>query len=146
MKKPVLIVIGILVVLFGGFFVADSCIAPKNLGDMSAEVRTRRGSIEITNKNDFHWYGLIITLNERYSNRILMDRDNWPYFDSDRVHRSGETRSLPYEDNFVHSENEYLDDEDVWWDDIEYTGVDRIQLDAKSSKDGGYDLRSTYGK
>ena len=147
MKKVALIFAGILVVVIVGVFVASECgvLEPSHRGGMEAEVGTQPGAIHITNKNDFPWYGLIITLNEKYSNRLLMDRGNWPYFLSTRVHNPGETKTIPFGGNFVYSEDRYLDDTDVWWTGIAYTNVvDRIQLDAKSQVDGDYDLRATH--
>ena len=125
---------------------AIGCGDTYSKGGMEANLVVYPGAVDITNVNDFPWYGLIVTLNEKYSNRLLMDKGNWPYFRSDRVLMPGEVwQGLGLEGNFVHSEDNYLDPTDTWWEGIlNSITVERIQLDAKSRVDGPYDLRATF--
>lgn len=104
------------------------------------------GAVDVTNLNDFPWYGLIITINEKYSNELLLDKGNWPYFSHDSVLKPGDVRKgVGFEGNFVYSEDDYLDPTDVWWEGIPYSiTVERIELRAKSELNGPYDLRVTY--
>ena len=131
-------------VLFGTLLASSGCGEASSKGGMAAEVSVLPGGADITNSNDFPWYGLVITLNEKYSNRLLMDKGNWPYFRHDSILMPGEVRKMAFDGNFVHSEDDYLDPDDTWWQGIPYTiTVENIRLEAKSKIDGPYDLATT---
>ena len=111
---------------------------------MDAEGIVLPGGMDITNLNDFPWYGLVITLNEKYSNQLLLDKGNWPFFRSDSVVEPGEVQKIIFEGNFVASDDDYLDPTDIWWENVPYSIiVEHIRLEAKSSLDGRYDLVAT---
>lgn len=136
-----------LVLAFFAMVVMAACGEEIQMGGMDAEVSTQLGAVNITNVNEFPWYGLIITLNGKYSNRLLMDRGNWPYYRSDRAVMPNEERSIPLGNNFVYSEDKYLDSTDAFFETIPFTDtVELIRLEAKSKVDGPYDLRVTKEK
>ena len=131
-------------VFLGTLLIISACGDVSSKGGMAAEATVLPGGADITNSNDFPWYGLVITLNEKYSNRLLMDKGNWSYFRHDSVLMPGEVRKIAFESNFVHSEDDYLDPGDTWWQNIPYTiTVENIRLEAKSKIDGPYDLATT---
>ena len=125
---------------------AIGCGGTFTKGGMEADLTVYPGAVDVTNLNDFPWYGLIITINEKYSNELLLDKGNWPYFSHDSVLKPGDVRKgVGFEGNFVYSEDDYLDPTDVWWEGIPYSiTVERIELRAKSELNGPYDLRVTY--
>ena len=132
-----LVCLGILILL-------SACGEVTSKGGMEAEATVLPGGADITNLNDFPWYGLMITLNEKYSNRLLMDKGNWPYFRHDSVVMPSEVEKIVFESNFVDSDDNYLDSDDTWWENIPYTiTVENIRLEAKSKIDGPYDLMVT---
>ena len=131
-------------VSLGALILLSACGEDTSKGGMAAEATVLPGGADITNLNDFPWYGLVITLNERYSNRLLMDQGNWPYFRHDSVVTPVEVDKIIFESNFVDSGDDYLGPNDTWWKNIPYTiTVENIRLEAKSKVDGPYDLMAT---
>ena len=121
--------------------ILSACGQVTSMGDMHAEGKIGAGGAAITNLNDFPWYGLVVTINEKYSNRLLMDKGNWPFLRYDSVVMPGEVERIVFEGNFVHSDDDYLDPDDTWWENIPYTiAVEKIRLEAKSKINGSYDL------
>ena len=121
--------------------VLSACGGISSKGGMEAEGQISSGGADITNLNDFPWYGLVITLNKKYSNRLLMDKGNWPFLRHDSVVMPGEVKAIFFEGNFVDSDDDYLDPDDIWWEGIPYTiTVEHLRLEAKSKIDGPYDL------
>ena len=104
---------------------------------MEAEGVIYAGGAEITNLNDFPWYGLTITLDKRYSNRYFFGDPNRPYLRRDSIVEPGavETWSFSYD---------FVDVDGKRWEGIPFTRtVNRIDLEAKSQVDGPYDLSTT---
>ena len=127
--------------------VLTACAAPPTPTlRMRAEATFFPADAEVTNLNDFPWYGLVITLNEEYSNRLLMDRRNWPFWRSDRAVIPGEVRYIYFRGNFVYSADERLDSSDTFWEIRYTTPVDVLHLEAKSRIDGPYDLKVSVQK
>ena len=134
------LLLGVFTILMTGV-VACETGQPNQKGGMEAEATIFPGGADITNLNDFPWYGLTLTLNDNYSNRLLLDKGNWPFLRHDSVVLQGDVEVVIFEGNFVKSDDEFLDHDDTWWKNIPYTiTVEKIRLEAKSEVDGSYDL------
>ena len=59
-------------------------------GGMEATVKVYPGGLNLTNLNNFPWYGLVITLDDRYSTRYLFGDPDRPYLRHDKVVPPGE--------------------------------------------------------
>ena len=115
---------------------SDSGKVPDS-GRMNATSTVYAEGAHLLNRNDFPWYGLVVTLNDRYSNRHLFGDPDRPHLRSDSVVEPGEFRTVTFADDFI-------DAQGVWWETVpNRLTVKRIKLEAKSRIDGSYDLSTT---
>ena len=105
---------------------------------MTATVGVLPNGLNITNTDDFPWYGLIITIDDKYSTRYHFGDPGRNYLREDSILESGETESMPIEDNFITKDGKN-------WHAIPYQiTVKKITLEAKSQINGPYDLKATF--
>ena len=131
----VLAIIGVLVVLaiIGGLSTSDDETGESNPAAMSASVHVQAGGVTTINDNDFRWYGLIITIDDRYSTRYRFGDPDYFFLRPDRITEPGE------EDSF--SLSLYIDKNGKEFEGIVNTiTVKNVKLEAKSQVDGPYDL------
>ena len=131
----VLAIIGVLVVLaiIGGLSTSDDETGESNPASMSASVHVLPGTVTTINDNDFRWYGLIVTIDDRYSTRYRFGDPDYHFLRPDRITEPGE------EDHF--SLSLYIDKNGKEFEGIVNTiTVKKVKLEAKSQVDGPYDL------
>ena len=103
--------------------------------NMKAAVHVLPGAVQVTNNNDFPWYGLIITVNGRYSTRYYFGDPGRTYLRADSIEEPGEFTSMGLEDNFIDRNGNEIER-------IPYTiTVRQVELEAKTRVDGPYDLK-----
>ena len=131
----VLAIIGVLVVLaiIGGLSTSDDETGESNPAAMSASVHVQAGAVTTINDNDFRWYGLIVTIDDRYSTRYRFGDPDYHFLRPDIITEPGE------EDHFPLSL--YIDKNGKEFEGIVNTiTVKKVKLEAKSQVDGPYDL------
>ena len=129
----VLAIIGVLVVLaiIAGLSTSDDETGDSN--PMSASVLVQPGGVTIINDNDFRWYGLFITIDDRYSTRYRLGDPEYSFISTDRITEPGEERPS--------SLSTYIDKNGKEFEGIFHTiTVKKVKLEAKSQVDGPYDL------
>ena len=130
------VLIGLLVVVLVLSWIGSS-IGTTDDGGMEAAVKVYPGGLEWTNLNDFPWYGLVITLDDRYSNRYLFGDPDRPYLRHDKAVGPDEVQTMDF-DNFI-------DADGIRWQIVPYqVTVKRVRLEAKSRVNGPYDLSATF--
>ena len=102
---------------------------------MNASVHVLPGAIRMINNNDFPWYGLIITLDDRYSTRYYFGDPQRPYLRPNSIVEPGERKSMPLADNFIDkNKNEF---------ERPLHTMSKVKLEAKTAVDSSYDLKFT---
>ena len=96
------------------------------------------GSANVTNLNDFPWYGLVTTIDDRYTNRHFLDNPDRPYLRSTSVVEPGETDLVPFGSDF------FDDEGNQWRIVLNQITVEKIKLEAKSQPNGQYDLMAEF--
>ena len=113
---------------------ACAILACDSAGGMEASVVVTAGSAEVTNLNDFPWYGLVTTINDRYTNRQFLGNPDRPYLRHDSAVEPGETDLVPFGHDF-------FDDDGNQWRIVPFRiTAERVMLEAKSQVNGPYDL------
>ena len=130
-------VLFILLFLIIGALVTSLSEEDTDTTTMNASVHVLPGAIRMINNNDFPWYGLIITLDDRYSTRYYFGDPQRPYLRPNSIVEPGELKSTPLLGNFIDkNKNEY--------ESTPYTiTVGKVKLEAKTTVDGPYDLKFT---
>ena len=104
---------------------------------MTATVKIMPGAIVVINEDPFPWYGLIITVEDRYSTKYRFDDPNWGFLAEDSVLEPNEEVGPPI--------NAFIDSSGNEYEGRLYTIIAAgITLEAKTSVDGQYDLRATF--
>ena len=150
MKAQATFLIGLLAIAVSACTLdADSIVSDSNKmqGEMDAAIHLFPGVIDVTNKNDFPWYGLITTLNThdgRYSTRYNFGDANWHWLRPDNVQEPGEmdSPSLVGDTAFMDRDGNVFDGNRR--EEGRYTtNIREVSLEAKSIVDGPYDLAFT---
>ena len=131
----VLAIIGVLVVLaiIGGLSTSDDETGESNPAAMSASVHVQAGAVTTINDNDFRWYGLIVTIDDRYSTRYRFGDPDYHFLRPDIITEPGEGDHFPL--------SLYIDKNGKEFEGIVNTiTVKKVKLEAKSQVDGPYDL------
>ena len=104
---------------------------------MEASVEVSPVSATVVNLNDFPWYGLVMTIDDRYTNRSFLDNPDRPYLRHDSMVGPGETENVGFG-------NDFFDEDGNQWKAVPYRiTVKKIKLEAKFPVDGPYDLMKT---
>ena len=137
MKRGVLIgIVGLLLLIVCVRVIADT--GSNNEEEMEATVIAFPGGLDVTNLNDFPWYGLVITVNETYSNRYYMGDPDRPYMRPDSVVQPNEVESIVFQGNFITEDG-------MEWENIPFViTAEEIRLEAKTEVNGAYNLVASY--
>ena len=134
-----------LLVLFGGFIILVVAIPfCKGFSEvlfasppMTATVKIMPGAIEVINEDPFPWYGLTITLKDRYSTKYRFGDRNWGFLVEDSI--------LEPNEDIGPVLNAFIDKDGNEYEGELYTILaTRVTLEAKTRVDGSYDLKATF--
>ena len=104
---------------------------------MTATVKILPGAIEVINEDTFPWHGLIITIHNQYSTKYHFGDSNWPWLSEDSILQPNEQTSP--------SLNAFIDENDKEFEGELYTIIaGKVELEARTSADGPYDLKATF--
>ena len=104
---------------------------------MTATVQFLPRFIRVYNDNTFPWYGPIITLDDSYSTKYLLDDPYHPYLSKDK-------EILPDEE-YGASQDAMVNERGVSYYDVYGSRfLSAVTLEAKSKIDGPYDLRAVF--
>ena len=134
--QGVIITIGFLmlvIIIVGSCADVDSSLTEP----MTATVRIKAGAIYVINEDTFPWYGLIITLHDRWTTEHRFDDQNWPWLRDDSI-------LLPSEETKP-AITAFIDDRGSEYEGKLYTIIAvKVTLRAKTSVDGPYDLETSF--
>ena len=139
MRRPavqgILIIVGFLMLI--AVAACDTITNSSSTAPMTATVRIKAGAIYVINEDTFPWYGLIITLGDRWTTEHRFGDWNWPWLSQDSI-------LLPNED-IKPSINAFVDDDGNEYESKLYTIIaTKVTLRAKTRVDGTYDLEATF--
>ena len=104
---------------------------------MTATVKIMPGAIYVFNEDTFPWYGLIITINDRYSTKYRFGDRNWGFLSKDSI--------LHPKDDIGPSITAFIDKNDNEYEGELYTIIATdVTLEVKTRVDGPYDLKATF--
>ena len=115
-------------------------IAISDTPPMTATVKIMPGGINVYNEDTFPWYGLIINLKDGYSTKYRFNDSDWPGLRTDSI-------LLPNEE-WSGSITAFIDKDGSSYEEDQgklYTIIATdVTLEAKSEKDGPYDLKANF--
>ena len=104
---------------------------------MTATVQIMPGAVNVINEDTFPWYGLTITLDDRYSTKYRFGDWNWGWLREDSILEPNEEIGPPIHAFIDKNGNEYEGEL--------YTIIATdVTLEAKTRVDGPYDLKATF--
>lgn len=135
--KWFLIVVGLLGLLVIGFVVYSVIYPPGP--EMLGSAQIWPGGMSIHNENDFPWYGMVVTIEGKYSTKHHLDDPNWGFISPDSVLLPGESQRIDI--------TAFVDSDSNEYEGPRYTGklglqnVKRITVEAKTEVDGRYNMK-----